>query len=94
MNEIKENLPDFAGMLLSIICNSERGGQLIYSPWFENQAGRIFLVGTIPNDVAPDEWMEGLSTAIAWDSVQDYVVFDSIDEYKKRVQERIDDEFN
>ncbi len=92
MNEIKESLPDFSGMLLSVICSSERGGQLIYSPWFERQAGRLFLVGTIPDDITPDEWMQGLTTAIAWDTVQDYVVFESIPQYKSRLRQRLDTE--
>lgn len=30
--------------------------------------------------------MEGLPSAIAWDTVQDYVVFDSMDDYLKRLK--------
>jgi hypothetical protein len=61
------------------------------SPWFtlqdakiETIAGRLFVTGTVPGPHS-ESWMRGLTAAVAWDSVQYYVLFSSEEDYKSRV---------
>ena len=82
---MKDQFPDFTGRVLSILCASEDTGQLIADPVFEKQAGRLFLVGIVPEQSSEDDWMRGLPCAVAWDTVQDYVVFESMSDYLKRL---------
>ncbi len=47
------------------------------------QEGRPFLVGIwLRSD--PTCWNAGLNVAIAWDCVSDYLIYDSLDEYRVR----------
>ena len=85
---MKAKLPEFDGKVVSVVCANEDTGQLIRSPHFEDQCGRVFIVGTVPEDASQDNWMEDLPCAIAWDTVQDYVVFDSMDDYLSRLRSR------
>jgi hypothetical protein len=83
---MKNRLPSFSNRVLSVLCVSEDTGQLIAAPKWEMQGGRLFLIGTVPKKASQDNWMEGLTCAIAWDTVQDYVVFASIDDYLGRLE--------
>jgi hypothetical protein len=84
----KRRLPQLNGKVLSVLCTGEDTGQLIRNPSFEEQGGRLFLVGLVPEEASHDNWMEGLYCAIAWDTVQDYVVFDSMSDYLSRLKAR------
>ncbi len=88
---MKDTLPDFEDKILSVLCVGESTGQLISNPRFELQVGRVFLVGVVPEDDSRGNWMAGLQMSIAWDRVQDYVVFDSIDDYLDRLIEKEDE---
>ena len=83
---MKYHLPEVAGKILSVLCAGEDTGQLIHDPSFEEQGGRLFLIGTVPKEASRDNWMEGLPCAIAWDTVQDYVTFASMDDYLTRLR--------
>jgi hypothetical protein len=83
---MKSYLPSFKGKVLSVLCKSEDSSQMIWEPKFEIQGGRLFLVGMVPPESSQDNWMEGLPSAISWDSVQDYVIFDSVEDYLKRLK--------
>src|ERR1044071_2359643 len=85
---MKQNLPDFDGKVVSVVCKNEDTGQLIRSPRFQKQGGRLFIVGTVPEDASQDNWMEALPCAIAWDTVQDYVIFESMADYLTRLHSR------
>jgi hypothetical protein len=53
----------------------------------ETRGHRLFLVGTsMPAQRAVAEWTDGVRRAIAWDTVDDYLLFDSPDEYYARCQ--------
>jgi hypothetical protein len=71
--------------VLSVVCEHEDTGQLIFDPHFATQGGRVFLVGTVPSNASADNWMENLPCAIAWDSVQNYVVFESMEDFQTRL---------
>ena len=51
----------------------------ILSPKLEQQAGRAFVVGIVPK--YDGGYGEGKPCAVAWDTVNDYIVFDSEEEY-------------
>jgi hypothetical protein len=54
---------------------------------FEVQGGRLFLAGV--NLTGPQsfkEWTEGLRRRIAWDTVEEYLIFDSSEAYLERTQ--------
>jgi hypothetical protein len=85
---MKSHLPSFAGKVLSVLCQYEDTSQLIADPKFDIQGDRLFLVGTVPKKSSQDNWMEGLPCAIAWATVQDYVIFDSIEDYLTRLNSK------
>jgi hypothetical protein len=85
---MKTKTPRFDGKVVSVVCENEDTGQLIFSPTFEYQGGRLFIVGTVPSESSHDNWMEGLTTAIAWDTVQDYVVFESMADFIERLKSK------
>ena len=82
---MKTHLPQLGGKVLSVLCAGEDTGQLIYDPTFEEQGGCLFMIGTVPKDSSRDNWMERLLCAIAWDTVQGYVVFASMDDFLTRL---------
>lgn len=76
------NEPNFNGKVLALTVGSDGEGLILASPTFEQQCGRVFLVGAVPPAVGV--WAGGSRGAVAWDAVTDYLVFDSIDEYLNR----------
>jgi hypothetical protein len=72
------------GIVLANAPPESTGLMVLEDTRLETQAGREFVTGTIP-DVASETWVHGLRSAVAWDAIGYYVVFDSKDEYRKRV---------
>lgn len=83
-----KGLPDFSGKVVVLyIYNAPRGcedGVVLEYPSFEKREGRTFLTGRIP-EVEGQEWVSNLQSAVAWESVIHYLIFNSIEDYKKRV---------
>ena len=53
----------------------------------ETRGGRTFLVGTsLPAQRAGQEWTDGVQRAIAWDAVDEYLLFQSPEDYYEREQ--------
>jgi hypothetical protein len=77
---------DFTGKVLWLEvagAPAERGGVLLEYAEIRQIAGRVFLVGRMADwDVSG--WLAGAETAVAWDSVVQYVVFKSRDDYQER----------
>lgn len=81
MNDLDDTLPDFRGKLVLVaLSRSAEDTQLLHDPHFERQGGRLFLVGTIPPKVAPG--YEGVPVAVAWDDVNQYLLLDSLKQYR------------
>lgn len=57
----------------------------LFDPMFEWQAGRLFLVGTIPEGATDSGWDENQVGAVVWEQVRNYVLFDDLASYKKAV---------
>ena len=79
MQFIMEPTPDFKGKTVSF--STAESTLAIVEPTFETQGGRLFVVGTIPAKASTNDWAEGRLSAVAWDAVTDYIVFDSVDQY-------------
>jgi hypothetical protein len=82
---MKSKYPNFKGKMISILSEGEVTPSLIADTRFEIQAGRLFLVGIVPKGGSTGDWVAGLSCAVAWETVQEYIVFDSAEDYAERV---------
>ena len=77
-------LPNFDGKCLHVYTsNAQSGAYFIENPYFESQAGRLFLVGRISTAYDEKVWARGRVTCIAWDRVEQYHVYDSVDEWRQ-----------
>ncbi len=47
---------------------------------------RTFLIGKIPKGATCNDWAEGLTASIAWDSVVNYMVFENLTDYMLRLE--------
>lgn len=79
----KNALPDFSNKCLSVSLIDDEDAHDLVAPKFEWQAGRLFLIGVVPNCSTKSDWTAGCTAAVAWDRVQEYVVFDSEDAFLK-----------
>lgn len=81
-----EVLPEFRGKAVTfyLINMAIEYAVTLSSPEFERQAGRWFVVGeAVPS--ASKDWTEGLRTAIAWDQVAQYYLFESPSDFQTRI---------
>ena len=83
----KENLPDFDGKLLVLYVSgappSFENGTFLEFASFTAYGGRLFVVGRMPS--MRGEWFANIQSGVAWDSVNHYLVFDSVEDYHDRV---------
>jgi hypothetical protein len=82
----KTTIPDFSKKFVSLSIAGDSHTYAIDRPHFESQGGRLFLVGIVPHGASNGNWSEGALCAVAWDGVTDYLVFDSIEHYKKGLE--------
>ena len=80
---MKTALPNFQGKTVSF--STAESTLAVESPQFQEQAGRLFVVGPIPRGAPTLAWAVGVSCAVARLAVTDYMVFDSVEEYRKRL---------
>jgi hypothetical protein len=74
--------PDFRGKTVAFYTrDSKHNHHFFTDPSFTMLGGRLFVTGTIP---ALGIWTDGLSSAVAWDLVDSFVVYDSVEDYKVR----------
>lgn len=76
--------PNFRGKTV-LFYTRGRSTQLLTDPAFAMLAGRLFVTGTTP---ALGYWPDGLSAAVAWDSVDTYYIFDSVEDCQARWKSR------
>ncbi|NVK58383.1 MAG: hypothetical protein HWE26_22590 [Alteromonadaceae bacterium] len=77
--------PNFEGKCLSLRLIDSEVSHDLFSPTFELQAGRLFLIGTIPEEATDSGWDANKIGAVLWEQVRNYVVFDSLEAYKEAV---------
>ena len=83
---MKESYPDFKGKVLSITIEDDTTNHDLINPHFENQARRIFIIGTVPKGATESDWVEGCQCSVAWDKIIEYFIFDSLEAYSKAIK--------
>jgi hypothetical protein len=86
-NMIHIQFPDFSGkiILLYLTDRSDEHNVVLQNAVMENQAGKLFVVGQFAEGTTTNDWATGIQTAVAWDNVEQYLVFDSIEDYFSRI---------
>jgi len=79
-----KDLPDFSGKVVSFGLPDSTLAMI--NPKFEKQAGRLFVIGTIPKESTTNDYALGNSCAIAWEAITDYIIFENEKEYKKQMK--------
>jgi len=79
--------PDIEDKIILIYLSSrpDEHNAVLQKAHFENQGGRIFIVGEFAEGTTANDWASGVSTAIAWDQIEQYLVFDSLEDYFSRM---------
>ena len=83
---MKNTIPNFKGKVVSVVLRDKSWTRAIQDPRFEVQCDRLFLVGVSPLDSSSKDWITGLRYAVAWDCIMDYAVFDSVQDYQRRLK--------
>ena len=86
MDDLKITYPDFSGKCLSITTQDDSASRDLFDPHFENQGGKLFIVGTTPENATESNWVSGQISAVAWDRVTDYFIFPDMDSYQKAIK--------
>ncbi len=82
----KREVPGIRGKTMAIFVRSSPAAPiLLHDCILERRGDRLFLAGTsIPAHQGQDEWTDGIRRAIAWDAVEQYLIFDTPDDYYAR----------
>jgi hypothetical protein len=81
----KTQFPDFTAKMVQLGIADDDHTYAMDDPRFVSHGGRWFLVGTVPRGGSNGDWSEGVVSAVAWDQVVTYLVFDSAEHYQKRL---------
>jgi len=81
-----ESIPDYSGKCLSMSLIDDDASHDLFDPHFENQGGRLFIMGTLPKGSSDSGWNDNKIGGVAWDRVKEYVIFDSLEEYHAAVK--------
>src|SRR5438046_9523706 len=85
----KSTVPSLRGKAVVVqVRNRASAAPLVLSDCFlEARGNRLFLVGTSqPAQRSRSEWSDGVRRAIAWDAVEEYFLFDTLEDYYARPQ--------
>ena len=79
--------PEFENkiILLYLFNRPDDHNVVLQNASLENQADRMFIVGVFAEGATANDWATGVRTAVAWDSVEQYLVFDTIENYFERI---------
>lgn len=80
----KDRSPDFKNKTVLFRTVHLESDATIEDPVFELQNGRLFVTGKMADGSSENDWLSGLVTSLAWDSVIGYVVFENTKEYLTR----------
>ncbi|MBI9083576.1 MAG: hypothetical protein JEZ11_08255 [Desulfobacterales bacterium] len=78
-------MPDLSGKIVLLYLEHRDHETTIEAPVFEEHSGRLFLVGRVPTGGSQNDWLGGLKVYIAWDQIQEIVIFNSLDDYYDRM---------
>ena len=86
---MKEPLPDFEGKVVLVYHVGSRDphtSSSLINAHFETQGGRLFLCGEPAPGDTPNDWTVGCRLCLAWDTVEAYLVFESVEDYQARCE--------
>ena len=86
---MNDTLPDFRGKIVLVYHIGSRDPQIssvIESPVFDHQGDRLFLCGRVVEGDTPNDWILGCRICLAWDTVETYIVFNSPEDYRSRIE--------
>ncbi|ROR98671.1 hypothetical protein EDC56_3404 [Sinobacterium caligoides] len=78
----------FAGKVVSF--SSANDTLAIKNISFQCQNERLFVVGDVPKGATNNDWAVDRPCGVAWDSVTDYMIFDSEDQYAKLIEKSLE----
>ena len=58
---------------------------ILKSPAVETHHGKQFIVGDVSKGGSANDWLLDIKSYIAWDQVEEFVVFDSEEEYLSKL---------
>ena len=87
MSDDHSNIPDVNGKLVWVElsgagANTAQGGVLIEYPEFKQLGTEMFLTGRAPSIAG---WLAGVEIGVRWQSVIQYMIFKSREDYDQRV---------
>jgi len=86
--------PDLSGKTVLIYLGNRTSEEsvVLEDVSFQIQGDKIVMVGRIAEGTTPNDWASGITTAVSWDGIEQYLVFDSLQEYLDRVARSFTDE--
>jgi hypothetical protein len=82
-------MPDFQGKVIVLFIRSApRGiedGVVLDFASFKDVGGRIFVCGRVPELYGAD-WIHGIQAGTAWEDVAHYMIFNSLEEYRSKME--------
>jgi len=82
------SVPDLAGKVVVVQTRNRplSNPAVIGECRFESQGGRVFLVGIRqPCSRHMPSWTDGIRCCVAWDSIEEYMIFESLSDYHLRL---------
>lgn len=83
--EGRTDLPDYAGCVLSLHVRGAEGSTRLTGPSWQLIGGRLYLVGKLADSLERVDALAGCENAVAWDQVDDFLIFRSPEEYERRL---------
>ncbi|MDD2603237.1 MAG: hypothetical protein RBR20_11980 [Desulfobacterales bacterium] len=79
--------PDLSNKIVLIYLTNQcdEHNVVLEHPHFEQQGDKMFIVGVFAEGTTANDWATGIPTAVAWDNVEQYLVFDSLEDYFYRI---------
>lgn len=86
MTAFSTRLPNLSGKVVVLYLANRNYEHVVVmeDPIYELQGERLFLCGSIPEGVSPNDWATGIRSSVAWDHVEEYLVFESLEDYLSR----------
>ena len=87
-----DSLPDFRNKVVLVyhvgaLSRDSQINSAVIESYFEMQGGRLFLCGESAPGATPNDGIVGCKLCLAWETVEAYVVFDSLEDYHRRVRQ-------
>jgi hypothetical protein len=80
--------PKLRGKTVAVVTRHRPESQIVLSEcMLETRGERLFIVGTgISAQASAPEWTDGVRRSVAWDAVEEYLLFDTPDDYYARAK--------